>query len=176
MDFLYHIVPPKLNGKYLYPLNELKNKYPLLYKLGIKKYSGRINVTNIIIPSLNCKWNDVIHLTAVHPSIIKKSYNKAGGKMKKLKWFKISPKELGKNNLTIYLYKYKKDVSKMNSTDQFEEFSISKLKHCNDIPKRTFEYYTNEIESGRKPLLFHYIPHILYKGKIEISNLEVIEV
>ena len=31
-------------------------------------------------------------------------------------------------------------------------------------------------EAGKRPLLFHLVPHILYKGLINTENIEVIEV
>ncbi|MEZ4114190.1 MAG: hypothetical protein R3B65_01945 [Candidatus Paceibacterota bacterium] len=46
------------------------------------------------IPKLNCLWNDVIHMTAVHPSDLKNSLLEAGHELKNFKWFKIPIKSL----------------------------------------------------------------------------------
>ena len=37
-------------------------------------------------------------------------------------------------------------------------------------------HYKKEIKERRKPLIFHLVPHILYKGTIDIENAEVIRV
>lgn len=177
MNYLYHTVPEYIKGNFLMPHNELKKHYPRLYNKEIKKYQGRKLVMTKFIPPLNCKWNEVIHLTAVHPLKIKKAINKSGySSFKTIKWYKISPKFINPEKTTIYLNKFKKDLSQMNSSDQFADFSPSKLNNYNQIPKRTINDYKKEISKKRKPLIFRFIPHILYKGKINIKNCEVIEV
>jgi len=67
MNFLYHLVPENMIGKILYPLNRLKSISPKSYKEQVKKYNKREHVLEKTILSLNCKWKDVIHLTAVIP-------------------------------------------------------------------------------------------------------------
>jgi len=177
MNYLYHIVPENMKGNFLMPLSELKKHYPKLYNKEIKKYQGRKLVMTTFIRPLNCKWYEVIHLTAVHPLKIKKAINKSGySSFITLKWYKISPKSINPEKTTIFLYKFKKDLSQMISPDQFTYFSPSKLNNYNQIPKRTINYYKKEISKKRKPLIFHFIPHILYRGKINIKNCEVIKV
>jgi hypothetical protein len=168
------MVPENMKGSVLYPLSILKNNSVKAYKENLKRYSGRENVLEKLIPSLNCKWNDVIHLVAVHPAKITKALKEAGYDVQKLNWYKIPAKILNPKNSTIYLYKYKKDLSQVTALDQFTNISIKRLSKYSKVPKKTIQYYKKEIKEGRRPLRFHFIPHVLYKGEIDISNCEII--
>ena len=144
------------------PLNDLKKIYPEIYKKQVKKYEWRKETLEIKIPPFNCIWNDVIHMNPVHPKKMKKVLKKAGIELEFKKWFKINPILLDKN-LTI--------VSK----DDYVKFRKKDLKRYSKIKKLTIEYY-NGIKKGEIFLLFYGIPSVLYKGKLKIADLEVIEV
>lgn len=176
MAYIYHLVPESLKGKVLYPLNILKKKYPLIYKKQASKYAGeREKVMKRKIPYLDCLLNDVLHFTPVHPTKITKALKKAGYPTKKLKWFKINANKLDPNKAIIYLFTYKKKESEFMAKDNFRKFNIKNLYKYNEIPKRTIEYYKRELNSGRKPLRFLFIPHVFYKDKLDISNTDIIE-
>ncbi|MFB6246368.1 MAG: hypothetical protein ABEI74_02120 [Candidatus Pacearchaeota archaeon] len=81
---------------------------------------------------------------------------------------------LDQEKSTIYLFKYKEDPSNFTSKDQFTKFKFSKVNKYKKVPELTKKYYKKEIEAGRDPLLFMFIPHVFYKGKIDVSNCEVI--
>ena len=179
MNYLYHIMPKDMKGNLLYPLNELKNKYPKIYKEQIKKYKNREQLLKVKIPILNCLWNDVVHLTAVNPKKISKALEKAGSKYIKGKWlwFKINPNKLIKEKAIIFIYKNrKKEKERRNDRDNFTEFNIPNLSKYNKISRHTLGYYKREIKEGRKPLIFHLVSHILYKGAINIKKAEIIKV
>ena len=53
---------------------------------------------------------------------------------------------------------------------------ILNLKKYNKISPEAKKYFRDSYNSKKKPLLFHLIPHILYKGKINIENCRKIEV
>jgi hypothetical protein len=44
------------------------------------------------------------------------------------------------------------------------------------VPSETIEYYKACKAKGERPLLFHGVPHILYKGTIDTTGLEIITV
>ena len=73
MNYVYHMIPPLMRGNVLYPLNQLKEVYPELYKEQVEKYNGREWVRKGQILPLNCMWGDVLHLSAVHPAEIQKA-------------------------------------------------------------------------------------------------------
>ena len=60
-----------MEGETLYPLNKLKDVYSNIYEEARSKYKGREAVMRHKIPYLNCLWNDVLHLTVVHPQKLK---------------------------------------------------------------------------------------------------------
>lgn len=171
MQYLYHAVPSDLKNNKLYPLNTLKDKYPDLYSLKKAKYKGREEVTQQSIPLIDCLWNDVIFLTAVHPQIILDAYRRAGGKVDHpLQYFQIDVDSLQKENIVVAKYlgqDYEKTYELYNS-DNAKEYST--------IPDRTIDYFISEFAKGNLPLFYAYIPHILYKGVIDTTNLPIVKV
>ena len=173
MNYLYHIKPKNMKGNSLIPLNMLKKIHPEIYKNEIRKYEGRKSITKRIIPKLNCYWNDVIHLTAVHPRKLKSALKKAGSKKGKMEWIKINPSNLDSSKIIIYLDKYTN--SKNINKKDIIKFSPNVLGKYNKIPTATLKYYKKSVKELKKPLLFYKVPHILYKGKLNIKNLEILE-
>ncbi|MEZ4114191.1 MAG: hypothetical protein R3B65_01950 [Candidatus Paceibacterota bacterium] len=57
---------------------------------------------------------------------------------------------------------------------EFEDFDIKKFNEYSKIGEKTKEYFKEKIKNNEEPLIFHMIPHILYKGNIDTSNLEII--
>ncbi len=172
MNYLFHRVPENIKGKILYPLNRLKNIYPQAYKKHVKKYKNREYLLNEKIPYLNCLWNDVLHLTAVDPIKLKETLEELGFKPPKRKWYKINPKLLTKKDSIVFLFE---KASKLQPTkEEYKSFKISKLNQYGQIGEKTMRYYKYCLRNNQRPLLFHYVPHILYRGIIPTKNLEVI--
>lgn len=171
MLFVYQLVPENMKGKILYPLNILKTKYPNIYRNEIKKYEYRKNILKTKIPLLNCRWGDVLYLVAVHPSKIKKALMVVGFKLPKLRWYKIDANNLIKKNTVIYLYK-----NETFKKENFVKYSPEKLSKYNKISIKTKRYYSEEFRKGNKPLLFAFVPHILYKGALNVRDAEIIEI
>jgi len=176
MNYLYHIVPKNMKGSTLYPLNQLKKKYPKIYNSEIKKYIRRKNILKKKLHYLNCYWTDVLFFTAVHPLKIKKALKKAGIiRKEKRKYLKIDPRSLNKKDAVIYLYKY--DTMKKEGTiDNFIKFDPKKLSKYNKVPNKTIKYYKEKNKIGQRPLLFHFIPHIIYKSSLPIRKAKIIEI
>ena len=175
MNFLYHRVPKNMQGSILYPLNQLRNFHYGVYEEASKKYEGREFLMNVRIPTLDCLWNDVLHLIAVHPNTLKKAFEKANVPLRKLKWFNINPLELDKKKTSVYLYR---DVPRFDryKKEGFTEFDTSDLEKYSEISQKTIEYYKKEFHENRKrPFLFHLVPHILYRGEINVENCEIIK-
>ena len=174
MNYLYHLVPENMEGKILYPLNKLKIVYPESYEEEIKKYQKRKSLLKTKIPVLDCLWNDVLHLTAVNPKIIKETLKEIGFKPPRKRWYKIDPKKLEKEKTIIYLYNYNGNNKGYMTEKDFKNYDPNELEEYSDLPEKTFNYYKREFSKKIKPLLFVHIPHILYKGFLNISKLEII--
>ncbi len=173
MNYLYHLVPENMQGEILYPLNELKKIYPKAYKEHVKKYEDRKYLLKEKVPFLNCLWNDVLHLTAVNPITINKTLEEIGFKPPIRKWFKINPRDLVKDNTLVFLFER---ARKITTKKDYEWFDISKIKKYSELSQKTINYYESSYKNNERPLLFNYVPHILYKGSINISKLEIITV
>ena len=169
------MIPDDMKGDNLMPLNTLKKEYPKLYKEEVKKYEGRKFLLKIKIPHLDCLWNDVLHITAVNPRELRKALVQAGmHKNIKAKWFKINPKDLDKDSTIVWKYPDKKDGKFYKK--EYTKFNPSNLKRYSKVPLKTKKYFKKSFDKWQRPLWFHLIPHILYKGKINIKNCKVIEV
>ncbi len=172
MEYLYHRVPNNMSGTTLYPLNVLKKSHPDIYTEHAKKYEGREQLLTATIPPLNCLWNDVLHFTAVAPHELKANLAKAGIEMKPQAWYKV-PVELieGPNSIAFI---YRRDLGVMPNFKEYEAFDVSIMDIYRRVPDETIEYYKEENAKGKRPLLFHLVPHILYKGSIDTAGLEII--
>jgi hypothetical protein len=168
MANLYHRVPDNMVGDTLYPLNELKDIHPDVYERERTKREGRERVMEQIIPYLDCWWNEVIHLTAVHPKKIKDALNTN----KTFQYYQIDPGRLEPDNTIVYLYNELGPLTK----ESFTTYDPNKISEYTELPEETKEYYQERQEQGKRQLLFVYIPHILYKGRIDTSDVEVITV
>ncbi|MFH1290260.1 MAG: hypothetical protein ABIH92_02510 [Nanoarchaeota archaeon] len=177
MNYLYHMVPPNMRGNKLHPLNVLKDIHPEVYAEAVKKYDGREELLSVVIPTLGCLWNDVLHLTAIDPIEVKKALKKAGKKnIKKRKWYEINPFQLKKDSTTVFLYKDRpQERKRRHDEDNFETFDPSQLQKYDKLPKGTFENYKKQISHDKKPLLFHLAPHILYHGSIPVGGCKIID-
>ena len=181
MQYLYHHVPKDFNGTVLYPLNELKQKYPEVYEKEVSKYEGREHVMQQRIPLLNdCLWNDVIFMTAVHPQEIFDARTDAGwGEIEPQRYFRISSSILDEEKLAVYLFKENESSmrSKVGNGD-FVTFDSQEMSSYAVVPQSTKDYFRHEHESGQKKigLMYRYIPHILYRGEIDVSKAEIITV
>lgn len=176
MNHLYHMVPQEMEGTILYPLNVLKRKNPELFKKHFKKYEGREHVTEQFIPTLNCLWNDVLHFTAVDPHEVKNALLEAGRKdIPELKFYRIDPNLFDPKLTTVYLYAQTKKEDDMKE-ENFEQYIPSEVGKYTPLPQITKDYYKEKIVKGERPLFFHRVPHILYKGSLDVSNLPIITV
>jgi hypothetical protein len=175
MNYLYHRVPDNMEGGTLFPLNMLKEKYPELYAKQMSKYEGREHVTKQFIPGLECLWNDVLHLSAVHPQDIKQSLIEAGMPDYEMRYYQIDPLLLEPEKTTVYLYAHKVKEDNMKP-ENFAEYVPSEINKYSVLSQETQDYYKEMYGNHQRPLLFVRIPHILYKGTIDVSLAPIITV
>lgn len=176
MKCLYHFVPENMKGETLFPLNQLKGEFPEIYAKEAQKYVGREIVMQKSIPFLDCLWNDVLHLTAVPPKRIKEELEKAGKKTIPFRYFKIDPSTLDASRAIIYLYRSDLSRGDQMREENFVRFNIKTFSQYGEISDATRTHYKAMAEKKERPFVFLYVPHILYKGTIDVSGLEIIEV
>lgn len=174
-NYIYHRVPNNLTGDILYPLNQLKDIYPEVYVQHSLKYEGRESLNKKIIPKLDCLWNDVLQMTAVDPKEAYDEIRKYKPNLAKDYFYKIPADILEKECTVVYLYNHpERDV---NLDEQYViEYEPEDIGKYSKLPDGTKEYYKEAIDSGKLPLLWPNVPHIFYKGTLNIEGLEIIEV
>lgn len=177
---MYHMVPNKLIGTKLIPLNGLKNVHPELYRRYIKKYHDHPDRPQLLkkkIPKLNCLWNDVLHFLPLHPNHVYKAIQDLGIRTKEnQEFFKIPIEALKKNKNGFYLYSehnYKGPAAQIEQ-DEIDIMDISTYEELIKLPRSSIEYYKNEHQKGNRFGLFHFIPHVLSLGDVEIKEAEII--
>lgn len=174
MKYIYHMVPSEMRGTILYPLNTLKEMYPNVYLEYIKKYERRERLLEATVPLLNCLWNDVLHCSALSPDVIIDEFKKLG-KNFSLSYFEIPADMLEPEKTVVYLYNPREKGTPAPESD-FVPYNPTEVEKYAYLPEATKEYFKNILEEGGRPLMFHLVPHILYKGSIETRNLKVISV
>lgn len=174
MNYLYHRVPKNMSGTILYPLNILKETNPEIYNDQVKKYEGRERLLITEVPPLNCLWNDVLHFTAVAPEELKANLAKAEIHYDPISWYKI-PINLIEGEKSI-AFTYRRDEDVIPNFKEYENFDPERMEIYRKVPVETIEYYKQKKAEGVRPLLFHLVPHVLYKGNIETRGLEIVTV
>lgn len=176
MNYLYHIVPKSIIGNILYPLNSLKDIYPDIYEERLKNYAGRESIMQHWIPFLNCLWNDVLQFSAVDPKEVKQALIDAGRYPDfNMTCYQVDPKLLNPENTIVYLYAHENIKDKL-MRENFTAYDPEDVSKYSAMPQATKDFYKERIEGGGRVLLFHRIPHILYKGNLEVTNLSTVTV
>jgi hypothetical protein len=175
--FAYHRIVENIRGTILYPLNRLEEIYPDAYAEHVKKYEGREHVLETRVPPpLDCLWNDVLHFTAVHPSILCKNLEDAGFDAQALvsrRWFKIPISLFGPADTMVCLYR--RDVRLAPDAREFLPYDPENFEEYRTVAPETIEYYKEQFKLNERPLFFHHVPHILFKGSIDTTGFEVVE-
>jgi hypothetical protein len=58
----------------------------------------------------------------------------------------------------------------------WERYEPEKIGSYSKLPSETVRYFQERFELKKKPLVWVYVPHILYRGTLDTRKLEVIEV
>lgn len=179
---LYHKVPEPMKGTVIYPLNQLATFHPDIFEGQVKKYEGRESIMREMVPMLNCRWNDVIHLSLINPQIIYRelveSRLRTGcdkNQIQERQWFEI-PYALIKIQPHVFFLNHpeaKRDEGKHLSGD-FSICSESQLSQSRDFPEKMRKYYDDQHLCGKMPLLFNWLPHVLVQAPIDISKLNIL--
>ena len=64
----------------------------------------------------------------------------------------------------------------INKDKDFEKYSIEKLDTYRELPIKAKEYYKFSFHNGKKPLLFQFVPHVLYNSSLNVEDLEIVEI
>lgn len=176
------MVPKNLTGDTLYPLNKLKIYFPDIYQTQVQKYLGREKLMQYQLPLLNCLWNDVLHFSPIHPSQIRNAFLNAGLNWQPRQWFIVNSQNsiFLQSQAIIFVNNPPLETPqwgefKFTATD-FIPFSDERLNSLTTIPIATVNYLKLAKQIGEQPFIFRHVSHILYKGSINVCDLEIINV
>lgn len=168
--YLYHFVPDNQYGKVIYPLNELKHKLPDVYRKQSAKYAN-LKEKDVKIPGFGY-WNDCVNLMPVNPILVKRELEEFGHTTNwSWEFYLIDTSSLVQSNLIIMISDDGVDASKRT----FIPFSKENFEKYCHIGEPTRYRYKIAKEMGEQPNTFAGIPHVLYKGSIDTSNLEIVK-
>lgn len=143
-----------------------------MFEKEASKYAGREQIMQQKIPILDSLWNDALHFCAVHPSQIKKALLESGCTTEfDLEFFEVDPNLLNPENTVVYLYGHNKEDDKFKE-ENFAKYNPNDIARYSVMPDETKEYYRKTFEQNQNPLLFHRVPHILFKGSLDISGIK----
>lgn len=161
--------------------------FPDLYSDLRKNYASRPDIASLRIPPLaNCLWNDVLHMSPVHPARLQKALAEAGHDLPAgwRRFFRIDGRLLKAPDAVIY------PPSRTYWTGQFDVAAASEeigrdclpftppaLASFSEVPASAREYYSS-VSRGSGLALFIGVPHVLYKGRLDIATegISIIEV
>ena len=175
--FVYHRQAPDFTGPTLYPLNRLKERFPILYENAVKKYKGREWLINVTIPPLECLWNDVLHFSLMHPSIIYKSLLSTGfsDSDRGLLWFEIPLEDTLRQPSTLYLNTRPWQNERILLNSDFISSTEGHVQGLSGMPEINLQYYRDCAAKGERPLLWKRAPHLLLKGELDVTNYRVFD-
>ena len=183
---LYHFKRQHFQGKILYPLNQLQSEFPDSHAEEIKKYEGRELLLQATIPHFNCLWNDVLHFCPIPMSEVMQAVFAAHEELgldvteyKKLfidrEYFVFSADNLDEENLLVFLNNREKRqrTNFLDVLDLFHRYQNGSQFIQYDIPLLHRHYLKTTLQQGERPLLFMHLPHVLYKGPVDVSLAKV---
>lgn len=167
---IYHIVPTDFVGSILYPFNQLQDALPDVYAVQAKKFRGWDELLQYRIPELDCHWNDLLHLSAIHPAQIRGAMEATGMAWKTNHWFEIDVEKialLNEDNAAIFTAPFR--LQGPMADRDFLPFNVEGLQMLTSIPQQMYEYFNHAKAYDERPFLFSYIPHVLYRGTLDIT-------
>ena len=174
MAYVYHRVPKNMSGNVLYPINELKEKYPILFIARLEHHGHQPRVLEGSIPKMGCFWEDVLHLTAIPPSKIAEELQNYGYDLH-LKYYEIDAGKLDPNKTVVYLNEPKETGTPTKVTD-FIPFNPNKVEELAHVSEDPMNFYKKNFPTSDEFLLNYKAPYILYKGSLNVEGAKIIEV
>lgn len=186
VEYVYHAVPQNMSGEILYPLNMLRNIHSEAYEHAAKKYEWRRNFLNLTIPRIECRWNDVLHFTIIHPQEIFTELKSAGYISKgSLLFYEVPIASVSGLPHAIYftpppVLDEQTYTSEQQAPPHIIDPERVKLPSEVDLrrspfPQSTREYFKFELDHGRIPLAFNGLPHFLLRAPLAIGGFRTID-
>lgn len=181
MEYIYHAVPPKMEGFILYPLFQLKEKFPQVYDAEIKKYDDhpqRKELPFKKVIKLNCTRGDVLQCSPVHPNRIFVALKSVFPEGNRAKLFYKIPIEMTQN-LPLVLFDMNKlgyEFGKEEPETVFELLNSANYREISEVPKEAIAFYEEwKVRGAQGAPAWGKIPHIFIQGNMDITGCEIID-
>lgn len=177
MSYIYHLKPEPFEGNSLIPLN-LMDKESELYKGHAKKYIGRESLMEELIPTLDCKWNDVVQFSALDPQVIVNDLKKIDTNLKAIRpyYFKVHVKDIISQYDAVIFNRKKRERGDFTiQGDEILLLTESNYKELFEVPAETKKFWDDVVKYGGKYLWFPFVTHVLVRGIIDTTGFEVCE-
>jgi len=161
-----------MEGHKLHPLSLLAALHPHLHALAAAKYKDRSHLSLKEVSPLGCLWTDVVFFSPVHPQEIYSALRKLGQAPAPAKFFEIPHTVFDPSLTTILVPEI--SIEGKTLSEQPVPFSAQALGRFSALPTATYAYFSHTLSLGHQPLLFAGVPHILYKGSLDISHANII--
>ena len=178
LNYIYHLKPEPMEGDSLIPLNEM-DKDSQLFKGHAKKYTGREELTEVDLPFLNCKWNDVVQFSALDPRVIVDELRKYQTDLvlSRRSFYKISVDQIV-NKYEAIIFDRDPTRGKGSSFEvlphEVKLFNHENYTEQTEVPIKTIECWKRAKEEGGKFLFFPFVTHIMVKGKIDTGEFDLV--
>lgn len=171
MNFIYHAVPENMVGTSLLPLNEMPKEMAKLRNKYLQKYKGREEILQRKIDLLDCVWNDVVQFLPLHPQKVFDLQKKLGivTKIPPYRFFEIDVRGLDIDRAVVF---FKTAPGEENT--EVKWLKDVDARTLDTIPEATIAYYKKFIGTGELPFNYQFVPHIMYKGSVDISGAKII--
>lgn len=177
---LYHLLPEPVVGDKLLPLNRLAEAHPEAAARHRAKRQGREALLRRPVPPLGCLWNDVLHLSPVHPARVREALLAVGHR-----WPErgrpvavVDPERVGMSGENTVLWLSPPGPRPLGEADpdDFAPFDLTALQRHRAVPPQTWGHYRAFRERAARPFLFHGIAHVLHRGAIPLGAVDTIRV
>jgi hypothetical protein len=145
-------------------MNELMRHYPDVAAEKLRKYQGREHYPECKVPALNCMIGDVLQFSPVSPVAICEALREAGRQRHPRFWYEFDAASFDARVAVIAL-----DAS------TFVPFDPRTLDEYRAIPDATKTYYRVHAQDERL-FVFEGIPHVLYRGTLDVRAAVLLEV
>ena len=160
-----------MKGMELIPLNKMLEVDPDLRAKYLEKYKGREEILERKLPLLDCLWNDVVQLLPLHPRQLFELQKELGliTEIPDYKYYQINTSTLDPSQTVVY---FKTAPGEENVTVKW--FKDVQLEELQSISEATRKYYESMVDTGEPVFNYQFVPHIIYKGAIDVSSAQVI--
>ncbi len=174
MPSIYHLVPEKMVGSRLVPLNEMKVSAPDIYSQAVRKYQDRETILTRRIPKIDCLWNDVLHFSSIDPNLIFARLQELGfGTYHHLRWYEVPVRLISDIPSVVYRAPPKPRFNFALDDSDVEWFDQSNWQEPTSLSAETGSYFEACKAEDKVPLLFQFTPHVLVRGQIDVANLKI---